>query len=218
MTGVILQLLADADLRAEISAVAWAEIGIPLLHRRVPAPAACITDRVRFGNTPDCQIAGPHGTDLARALKTPESFHRFGDRRLTVVPVSVIKIQIIGFEAAQTLLALALYFCSRQSAGATGIIKRHLGADLHLQPVAARLQPGPNGCFALASQASGKPTGVEVRRVDQGAAMLAEEVEQRERGFAVDSAADEIGAHRQRTNLQVRFSKFDFFQDPLQKR
>ena len=211
---IVLQIFTDEDLRSEIGAVARTQVGISLLYYRIPTPLMGFADRVGFRNAPQGKIAGADGSHFAGLDQTIKGFHGFFKRRVAIVTMRIVDVDPIRLQPFEALLAFALDLGCAESAFASGKVETQLGGNNHLLPVAPLLHPRTNGGLALTAFAAGQPARIHIRGVNQRAAVFAEEIEEVKRGPPIDSAANQVAAHGQRTHFDIRSSQLYLLHEP----
>src|ERR1700679_4010449 len=102
----------------------------------------------------------------------------------------IVQVDAIGLQPFQALLAFPLDLPCAQPAITSRIVECELGGNYDFVPVFPLLHPLAEGGLALPTFATGQPTGIEVCGVNQGPAVVPEEIEQVERCLLVNLASN----------------------------
>jgi hypothetical protein len=153
------------------------------------------------------EVGGPDRPHLARLDQRAIGFQRLLDRRIRIVAVRLVEVDIVGAEPAQRLVGCA------QDVGfaETLLARRHLRADLggndHVGSLAAPLQPVADDGLRFPAMMARRPFGIDVGGVDEIEARVDEAVEQPEAHLLVRRPAEHVAAEAERRDEQFRFSE-----------
>ncbi len=131
----------------------------------------------------------PH---LAGLDKRIERRQRLFQRRIAVIVVRLIKIDIIGLQATQRVLHRLLNIARRQPLLAFAHRFAHLGGDDHLVALAALLQPFADDGFRFAAPVARRPAGINVGGIDKVELIVHQRIQQAERGRLIRRPAEHV--------------------------
>ena len=139
-----------------------------------------------------------------------EGFQRFLQRRLRIVRVGLIQIDVVRLQPSQRILHRTQDIRLREPLLARAHLLSDLRGDEDLLPVPASLQPFAENIFGFAALVTRDPRGVDVRRVDQIAAAGGERVQQPERRFFIRGPSEDVASQRQRSDRKPGIPQFAF--------
>ena len=149
-------------------------------------------------------VGGADRPHLAGLNQRIERRQRLFQRRIAVIVVRLVEIDIIGLQTAQRIFHRLLNIARRQPLFAFAHRFAHLGGDDHLVALAALLQPFADDGFRFAAPVARRPAGRNVGGIDKVELIVHQRIQQIERGRLIRRPAEHVAAKGQRRHLNAR--------------
>ena len=111
------------------------------LDALITSPTALLGDGVRFGEARGREVRGADPTDFALLHQRVERLHDLVERRLLVVAVGLVQVDVVGLEALQRVLDGLDHVGAREALLPLAHRAAELGGDDHVLAVPPILHP-----------------------------------------------------------------------------